>query len=297
MHVTLGSAPDSWGVWFPDDPLQTPWNRFMDELAEAGYRWTELGPYGYFPTDPEHLRKELDARGIGISAGIVIGALHTENAVPDLQPHFDDVCELTAAMDGKFLVLIGDSYRDGKTGELLMPAELTENEWSRLIDSVQVLGRQARERFGIELVFHHHADTHVEFPEQVERFLAETDPAQVSLCFDLGHFEYRGGDSVAFMREHHDRIPYLHLKSVDPAKRNEVMRTNMPFGEAVAWGMFVEPSEGSVDFPGFVDVLKEVDYDGWGIVEQDMYPVDSFDTPLPIAKRSREYLVSLGMGT
>jgi inosose dehydratase len=55
-RLRLGSCPDSWGVWFPDDPGQTPWHRFLDELAEAGYRWLELGPYGYLPTDPARLR-------------------------------------------------------------------------------------------------------------------------------------------------------------------------------------------------------------------------------------------------
>ena len=49
MNITIGSAPDSWGVWFPSDPQQTPWHRFLDEMVEAGYEWTELGPYGYLP--------------------------------------------------------------------------------------------------------------------------------------------------------------------------------------------------------------------------------------------------------
>ena len=49
MNITIGSAPDSWGIWFPSDPQQTPWHRFMDEIVEAGYEWTELGPYGYLP--------------------------------------------------------------------------------------------------------------------------------------------------------------------------------------------------------------------------------------------------------
>ena len=41
-----------------------------------------------------------------------------------------------------------------------------------------------------------------------------------------------------------------------------------------------------VDFEAFRDVLKEVDYEGWAIVEQDMYPAP-FDKPFPIAKRTR----------
>jgi inosose dehydratase len=59
--------------------------------------------------------------------------------------------------------------------------------------------------------------------------------------------------------------------------------------------MFCEPSQGGVDFTAFRDVLKEINYDGWGTVEQDMYPAP-FDKPLPIAKRTREYLRSIGIG-
>ncbi len=295
MKVTLGSAPDSWGVWFADDPRQTPWPRFLDEIAEAGYGWTELGPYGYLPTDAATLREELERRGLGLCAGIVIGALHTPTAVDDLAQHMREVSELSAALDARFLVLIGDNYRDVMTGEDRSPARLDPEAWRRLTDSTNRLGRQAREQYALQLVFHPHADTHVEYEDQIEAFLADTDPALVNLCFDVGHHEYRGGDAVDFMRRHHARIPYLHLKSVDPAIRERVLATNPPFGDAVAMSMFVEPARGSVDFPALVGVLNEIGYEGWGIVEQDMYPTE-FDRPLPIAKRSHDYLRGLGLG-
>lgn len=295
MQVTLGSAPDSWGVWFADDPKQTPWRRFLDEIAEAGYGWTELGPYAYLPTDPATLRNELAARGLGLCAGIAIGPLHTPTAVADVQQHLIEVCELSAALDAQFLVLIGDNYRDVLTGERRSVTTLDPEAWKRLTDTSNQLGRQAKEQFGLRLVFHPHADTHVEYTEQIEDYLAGTDPTYVNLCFDVGHHEYRGGDAVDFMRKHHERVPYLHLKSVDPDIREHVLATNPPFGEAVAMNMFVEPNLGSVDFPALADVLREIDYQGWGIVEQDMYPTE-FDRPLPIAKRSYAYLRSLGLG-
>ncbi len=40
-NIMVGSAPDSWGVWFPDDPQQTPYTRFLDEVAASGYEWIE----------------------------------------------------------------------------------------------------------------------------------------------------------------------------------------------------------------------------------------------------------------
>jgi len=42
-RLRLGTAPDSWGVWFPDDPHQVPWHQFLDEVVQGGYQWIELG--------------------------------------------------------------------------------------------------------------------------------------------------------------------------------------------------------------------------------------------------------------
>ena len=75
MHLTIGSAPDSWGVWFGDDARQTPWQRFLDEIAEAGYEWMELGPFGYLPTDVKVLKPELDKRGLKVTGSFVEGDL------------------------------------------------------------------------------------------------------------------------------------------------------------------------------------------------------------------------------
>jgi inosose dehydratase len=74
-----------------------------------------------------------------------------------------------------------------------------------------------------------------------------------------------------------------------------VAAENIPFALAVGMGMFVEPSQGAVDFNALRDVLRDIDYKGFGIVEQDMFPTP-FDKPLPIAKRTRSYLRELGLG-
>jgi inosose dehydratase len=74
--LIIGTAPDSWGVWFADDPKQTPWERFLDEVAESGYKWIELGPYGYLPNDPARLAEELKQRDLKVTAGTVFTAFH-----------------------------------------------------------------------------------------------------------------------------------------------------------------------------------------------------------------------------
>jgi inosose dehydratase len=106
------------------------------------------------------------------------------------------------------------------------------------------------------------AETHVEYEDQIEAFLEQTDPARVSLCLDTGQHAYRGGDHVRFMRQHHDRTPYLRLKSVDAEVRRKVEAEN---------------------------------FDGWATVEQDLYSAP-FDQPLPTARRTRAYLREIGIG-
>ena len=54
-RLRLGTAPDSWGMWFAEDPQQVSWEQYLDDVANAGYIWTELGPQGFLPQDPQQL--------------------------------------------------------------------------------------------------------------------------------------------------------------------------------------------------------------------------------------------------
>ena len=52
---------------------------------------------------------------------------------------------------------------------------------------------------------------------------------------------------------------------------------------------------GAIDFAGFGDLLRAADFQGFIVVEQDMYPAPP-DKPLPIARANRDYLRRLGWG-
>ena len=293
--MRLGTAPDSWGVWFADDPRQTPWRRYLDECTAAGYEWTELGPYGYLPADLPTLKRELESRGLKACGTALMVHLEDDEAWPETERQLLGAGELLAGLGARYLVLIDDTYSNLFTGEPTRPKELDPDGWQRLVDTTHRVATIAKRRFGLTTVFHPHAETHIEYERQIERFLSDTDAGLVQLCFDTGHHAYRGGDPIAFVRKYQARIPYLHLKSVDPEKQRWVAREGIPFAHAVAEDMFCEPSRGTVDFLAFRDLLKEIGYDGFAIVEQDMYPA-AFDKPLPIAKRTREYLVEIGLG-
>jgi inosose dehydratase len=129
----------------------------------------------------------------------------------------------------------------------------------------------------------------------VDRLLAGTDPQFVSLCLDTGHLAYGGGDAAELIAEHPDRIGYLHIKQMDPAIVARAKKDDLAFGQAVAMGASCEPPAGIPDIPSVVAALQARGTDTFVIVEQDMYPV-AFEVPAPIAQRTRDYLMSCGIG-
>jgi inosose dehydratase len=73
-----------------------------------------------------------------------------------------------------------------------------------------------------------------------------------------------------------------------------VIAEDLPFGEAVKLGAMTEPPRGIPDMPPLLAAIERLDVDVFAIVEQDMYPCE-VDAPLPIAKRTRQYLGSCGV--
>ncbi|MGW7515977.1 sugar phosphate isomerase/epimerase family protein [Streptomyces sp. NPDC054796] len=293
-RLRVGSAPDSWGVWFPDDPQQVPWSRFLDEVSGAGYEWIELGPYGYLPTDPARLTDEVTSRGLQVSAGTVFTSLHRGPEVWDATwEHVGQVAELTRAMGADHLVVIPSFWRDDKTAALIEPSELTSEQWRHLTGGMERLAREVRERYGLGIVVHPHADTHIDTEEHVARFLDATDPDLVGLCLDTGHYAYCGGDSVKLIETYGERIGYLHLKQVDPDILAEVVRDGIPFGPAVKKGVMCEPPLGVPAMEPVLSAAQGLGVDLFAIVEQDMYPCPP-DRPRPIAERTRRFLRTCG---
>ncbi|MFG2383987.1 sugar phosphate isomerase/epimerase family protein [Streptomyces avermitilis] len=293
-RIRVGSAPDSWGVWFPDDPQQVPWRRFLDEVADAGYEWIELGPYGYLPTDPARLTDEVARRNLQVSAGTVFTSLHRGPSVWDATwEHVGQVAALTRAMGARHLVVIPSFWRDDKTAEIIEPPELTGEQWAHLTKGMERLGHEVKETYGLDIVVHPHADTHIDTEAHVERFLDSTDSALVNLCLDTGHYAYCGGDSVKLIETYGERIGYLHLKQVDPDILAEVHAGEVPFGPAVQRGVMCEPPSGVPELAPVLTAAQRLGVELFAIVEQDMYPCPP-DQPLPIARRTRSFLRSCG---
>ncbi|WP_392757249.1 TIM barrel protein [Streptomyces sp. LN590] len=293
-NLCLGSAPDSWGVWFAEDEHQVPYTRFLDELVQAGYRWLELGPYGYLPVDPRRLADELTARGLQVSGGTVFGALHRPEQWDEMLAGARRVAELTAAAGAHHLVFIPPLYRDEKTGSFTESPELTAAQWDLVGGAADRLGKILLEEFDVRLVVHPHADSHIQTQPEIERFLNASDSRYANLCLDTGHVAYGRGDNLDLIRRYAERIGYVHIKQMDAEILAQVEAEDLSFSEAVRRGVCVEPPAGVPNPADIVTALSELDAELFVIVEQDLYPCAP-EVPLPIAVRTREYLNGAGL--
>ena len=202
----------------------------------------------------------------------------------------DDISKLLKAFpSAKYIVLLPPMYTNLATGELEMNPELTDEEWAIYCKNVQKCADRCAANGFIGL-FHPHVDSHVQTEEQIERFLDDTN---VDLCFDTGHHVY-GGEPISFYKKWAKRIPYIHFKDCDLAVKAKMDENKWSFAKAVTEDIMVEPGKGSIDFTAMHKALDECGYDGWCVVEQDLFPVKSFDVPLEKATIGRENLRKAG---
>ncbi|MFD1362445.1 sugar phosphate isomerase/epimerase family protein [Lentibacillus salinarum] len=294
MSVKLGIAPCSWGVWFPEDDYQPHWTQCLDQVEQAGYRAIELGPWGYLPNQYEDLKNELDKRNIDLVATTLMDDLTSDTQVQRMIADLDEMAQLqTKFPNAKYVVLMDATYTDLFTGEPVHSKVLNDQEWASFVQNINKVKHYAKEKYGLEVIYHPHGETHVETEEQIERLLKDSD---IQLCLDTGHHAYAGGDPVTFIERHRSRIAYLHIKNCNENVRRQKELSDWSLAEAVKNNIFCEPEYGSIDMVELMDVLAKNDFSGWAIVEQDMYPVP-FDKPLPIARRTKQYLDGIGMKT
>ncbi len=295
-RLTLGTAPDSWGVWFPLDDHQVGWKQYLDDVQNAGYVWTELGPQGFLPQEPSQLRDELGQRGLKVCGGTVFAGLPTgTEALDKAIADFSREAKLLTEVGAKYLIHLPEQYTDMHTGAATEAGDIDAEQWNNLISGTNTLGKVIFEEFGVELVFHPHADTHVDTQDRIEQFLRDTDPAFVNLCLDTGHIAYCDGNNLEIIDRFKERMTYVHLKLVDPVVRERVRTQKLSLAEAVPLGIMVEPPYGEPDLPSLLDALAALDRDIFTVIEQDLYPVAPH-IPLAIQARAAGYFTALGLG-
>jgi inosose dehydratase len=267
-------APDSWGVLdYPGPSWNQSYEKMLDEMVAAGYTGTELGPYGFFPTDAVALKPQLDKRDLKLLGSFVPVVLSDPASAGIAVEHIRKVGDLLSTLKAPFLVL-ADAQSDARnriSGRV--PADgsagLTPAQWKNVAKVVEEAAKVSSE-FGLDLVFHPHVATYVETPEECERFFDVTSHTGVGLCLDTGHCEYGGGDTVTEAAKFAGVLRFLHIKDVDNQILAEARRDKLTFEQAIERKTFTVIGDGSIDFPGLFRLLQKNNYSGWMVIEQDV---------------------------
>lgn len=306
--MKVGNAPCSWGsLEFDDAKAGEPigYRQMLDELVASGYTGTELGDWGYMPTDPAALRGELAKRGNVVMLGAFVPvalknpAAHAAGVESALK-----VARLLAAVATEpkpYLVLADDNgtvpERTQSAGRVTPAMGLSAAEWRTFGDGANQVARAVFEETGLRTVFHHHCAGYVETPEEIGALLEHTDASVLGLVFDTGHYTYGTGlpgkevDLVAALNRFRDRIWYMHFKDCQPEIAAQARTEGWDYFGALRHGVFCELGKGSVDFPAVLRWLGATGYDGYILVEQDVLP--GMGAPAESARRNREYLRSI----
>jgi inosose dehydratase len=293
MSIKVGNAPVSWGVmevagWGE----QIPYSKVLDEIAKAGYAGTELGPYGYFPTEPNQLNSELTARGLQLVAGFVpIPLAHSARHDVGYQEAMK-VAHLLAQTGARLIVLADEmsNARMAVSGRVDESRDgMSDSQWQ---SAAQILGSiaEACRELGLSAVFHHHAGTFVETPKEVARLCDSIEAELLGLCLDTGHYFFGGGDPVEAVRLYGARIRHLHLKDVQLPILESARRDGIGFLQAVRRGVFCELGAGGIDLNRVIQDMTAAGYSEWAIVEQDVDTRSEGVQPFESALRSRQYL-------
>jgi inosose dehydratase len=295
LKIRIANAPVSWGImevegWSP--PLAP--GKFLDELKQAGYDGTELGPYGYLPTDPAVLGAELKRRSLALTSAFVPLRLKEPGANLD---EAEAVGRLLQALGARHLVLSDAMWpeREAIAGRVQWSGlELTEEQWKTVARNIRAVSEKAA-WLGLRCVFHHHVGTYIETPAEVARLMDMTD---IGLCLDTGHYTYGGGDPDEAVRQFGKRVEYLHFKDVDSVRLRAAREAKLSFLDGVRAGVFCELGTGCVRFPELLAELEKINYAGWAVVEQDVdvsgesakKGKSRAKAPFESARASRDYL-------
>ncbi|HXI77715.1 MAG TPA: TIM barrel protein [Steroidobacteraceae bacterium] len=184
-----------------------------------------------------------------------------------------------AGVHARFVAEVGGSYlviqpipSFGKEGALT-PAAL-----EAAAELINTLG-EANKSLGLSTFLHIDALSALRSTEELQRLLALCPAPHIALALDTAELTIAGHDLVALYRRFHARVGHFHFKdalaidSLDEYKLPNAERAMILAGgsrEIPRW--FGELGTGLVDFKSLMAAMKELNYEGWIIVESDKGP-------------------------
>lgn len=269
------------------------------KVAYTGWTWISHREPDYAKRDLEQSLKELKFIGYDYVENFAfISDFYAENPqelaqladkydveIVNLYGHFNFNVEEaleSSKKQVKFLSEIGGKWfncQNSGFGDNGPPERPTNPEMVNTMCKIaNELGEYAKS-LGVTLCFHPHYGTCVFSQEDIDLFLANTNPEYVSLCVDTAHSVLAGIDPAALIQQYKDRVAYIHLKDVDTYALSKAEGT-------AKMATFRALGQGTVNFPAVIAALKDIGYDDVVCVELDRPAICNYQS----ADYSRAYI-------
>jgi inosose dehydratase len=141
-----------------------------------------------------------------------------------------------------------------------------------LADAAEILRAE-----GIRPGLHSHVGSLIETQHEIDYTLGQIDSTVLGASFDIGHLEWAGIDSVAFLTKYRDRLLDLHLKDLDLTIAAASRSQPTPYYDVSDQRFFLEPGSGDIDLPAVLAALGD-NFPGWVIIEVDRTSLDPFQS-------------------
>lgn len=279
--------------WVNEDVLEVgdhyTAEQVLSDMQQLGFTGTEN--CRKFPKETNELKQTLRSYGIQLTSQWK-SVLFTDPSVREQEiKAFQTHALFLEEMGCKHVVVceISNSFQDYRKETTVQVEPLTEEEWAHLAEGLNEAGAYCKQK-GMELVYHYHAGTVIEGPQEIKKLLALTDPLLVNLLYDTGHAYYGGSDPLELLQTYFDRIKYMHIKSVRQDVLDWKRQNHISFTEAVTKGLFTVPGDGCIDFKPILREVLNHGYTGWIILEAEQDPMIA--DPVVYAQKAKSYLSS-----
>jgi inosose dehydratase len=295
QSIKLATAPVSWGVDHMGRPDLPGWPIVFDQIAEAGFRYTELGPLGYLPEDPVLARREMEDRKLQAVGAALLAPLGDAKQKARTLEETRRLAGLVAGAGGGFLILVDWSRERhvtaGRTKEATRLQGQARRDFHALVNEI---GKVCLEEFGISAAAHPHAGSYLEFEDEIDELMENADPKYVTLAIDTGHSVYAEIDPAGLFTKYAARTSYVNFKDIFGSVLAEARENALPFLTAVDQGVFCCLGDGIVDFAAFCRELKNVGFNGPAVIEQDRSPA-TFSAALADARKAIRFIEECGL--
>lgn len=288
QKISLGITPTGWtNDDFPTVGDEISFEQCVSEIALAGFEGCSVGHK--FPSDPAELKAALDLRGLRVSEPWVSTFFTVNDMERQTLEEFDHQVRFIGAVGGTDIGLaeLGHSVHQQPIAVTANKPIFDDRQWAAMVSGLNRLGERAI-KAGLRLCYHHHMGTGVQTRAEIDRLMADTDPASVHLLVDTGHLTWAGGDPLQLVQDHFERIGHVHLKDIRRPVMEEATKRGFSFIDAIEAGVFTVPGDGDIDFVPILQALSDRGYEGWLVVEAEQDPAKAH--PLTYATKARAYL-------